>query len=70
MVLKPEPIFDAVAFVRDRFPSGNERVVLLSPQGTPFDHAVAGRLATYDRIVLLCGRYEGVDERVRLGLAD
>jgi tRNA (guanine37-N1)-methyltransferase len=69
MVLKPEPIFDAVAFVRERFPSPHERIVLLSPQGTPFDHRVASRLATFDRIVLLCGRYEGVDERVRIGLA-
>jgi len=70
MVLKPEPLFDAVAFVRARYPSPNERVVLLSPQGRPFDHAVAHRLASFDRIVLLCGRYEGVDERVREGLAD
>jgi tRNA (guanine37-N1)-methyltransferase len=70
MVLKPEPIFDAVAFLRQRFPSPNERIVLLSPQGTPLDHAVASRRAAVDRIVLLCGRYEGVDERVRLGLAD
>jgi tRNA (guanine37-N1)-methyltransferase len=70
MVLKPEPLFDAVSFVRARYPSRNERVVLLSPQGRPFDHAQAARLASFDRIVLLCGRYEGVDERVRAGLAD
>jgi len=70
MVLKPEPLFTAVSFVRERFPSTHERTVLLSPQGRPFDHAAASRLASYDRIVLLCGRYEGVDERVRVGLAD
>ncbi len=70
MLLKPEPLFDAVAFVRARYPSKNERVVLLSPQGRPFDHTVASRLADFDRIVLLCGRYEGVDDRVRAGLAD
>ncbi len=70
MVLKPEPLFEAVSFVRARYPSQNERVVLLSPQGCPFDHAVASRLAAFDRVVLLCGRYEGVDERVRVGLAD
>jgi tRNA (guanine37-N1)-methyltransferase len=70
MVLKPEPIFEAVSFVRAQFPSSNERVVLLSPQGRPFDHAAAERLAAFDRVVLLCGRYEGVDDRVRAGLAD
>lgn len=70
MVLKPEPFFDAVAFVRSRFPASHERVVLLSPQGAPFDHAAAVRLAAFDRIVLLCGRYEGVDARVGAELAD
>jgi tRNA (guanine37-N1)-methyltransferase len=70
MVLKPEPLFDAVSWVRERYPSTNERVVLLSPQGATFDHTAASRLATFDRIVLLCGRYEGVDERVRSALAD
>jgi tRNA (guanine37-N1)-methyltransferase len=70
MVLKPEPFFDAVAFVRSRFPAQSERVVLLSPQGAPFDHLAAARLAAYERIILLCGRYEGIDERVAEGLAD
>ena len=70
MILKPEPFFDAVSFVRSQFPSTHERVVLLSPQGRAFDHAAASRLAGFDRVVLLCGRYEGVDERVREGLAD
>jgi tRNA (guanine37-N1)-methyltransferase len=70
MVLKPEPLFEAVSWLRERYPSGRERIVLLSPQGSPFDHAAAGRLAGFDRVVLLCGRYEGVDERVRAGLAD
>jgi len=70
MVLKPEPFFEAVSWLRSRFPSGRERVVLLTPQGAPLDHAAASRLATYDRVVLLCGRYEGIDERVRSGLAD
>ena len=70
MVLKPEPFFEAVSWVRERFPSSNERIVLLSPQGGPFDHAACLRLSAFDRVVLLCGRYEGVDERVREGLAD
>jgi len=70
MVLKPEPFFDAVAWIRERYPSPNERVILLSPQGARFDHETAERLAGYDRIVLLCGRYEGIDERVAERLAD
>ncbi len=70
MVMKPEPFFDAVQWIRDRWPAENERVVLLSPQGTRLDHAEAERLARYDRVILLCGRYEGIDERVREGLAD
>ena len=70
MVLRVEPFVDAVAWIRGRFPSTRDRVVLLSPQGARLDHAVAQRLASYDRLVLLCGRYEGVDERVRELLAD
>lgn len=70
MVMKPEPLFEAVDWVRGSAPAASERVVLLSPQGTPLDHDVACRLAGHDRLILLCGRYEGVDERVREGLAD
>src|SRR5262245_19511218 len=70
MVLRPEPIFRAVEWIRERFPSRNDRIVLLSPQGPSFDHRAARRLSEHDRIVLLCGRYEGIDERVAAGLAD
>lgn len=70
MILKPEPIFDAVEWIRERYPSENEVIVLLSPQGRRLDHGEANGLAEFDRIFLLCGRYEGVDERVREGLAD
>jgi tRNA (guanine37-N1)-methyltransferase len=70
MVLRPEPLFDAVDWIRAQHPSPADRVVLLSPQGARLGHAVARRLALLDRLVLLCGRYEGVDERVREGLAD
>lgn len=68
MVLKPEPIFAAVeeltgASERERYAEGT-RVVLLSPQGRVFTQAVAGELATTPHVVLICGRYEGVDERV------
>ncbi len=74
MVLKPEPIFRAVESlgiaeknVRD---TARERVVLLSAQGMPFTQSLAREMAQLDRVVLLCGRYEGVDERVNDLLAD
>ena len=69
MLLKPEPIFDAVESVwPQRQP--NQRVVLLSAQGKRFDQAAARRLSQYDELFLICGRYEGVDERVAEHLAD
>jgi len=64
MVMKPEPIFKALDRVAER--RGTPLTVLLtSPQGTRLTQAVAGRLSTKEHLVLLCGRYEGVDERVR-----
>jgi len=72
MVLRPEPMFEAVRWIRSVSPvrEGRDRVILLSPQGTKLGPAVARRLAGLERVVLLCGRYEGVDERVRQVLAD
>ena len=69
MILRPEPLFEAVDWIRERHPAKHETVVLLSPQGPRLDHGAARRLAGHDRIILLCGRYEGVDERVRQNLA-
>src|SRR5688572_14078726 len=67
MVLKPEPLFRAVDAIRaDGEPSA---VLLTSPDGRRFSHADAARLSRLPHVVVLCGRYEGVDERVRLGLA-
>ena len=63
MVLKPEPLFAAVeAIAADRGPA--DAVVLMTPQGRPLTHGMAARFAALDRITVLCGRYEGVDERV------
>ena len=63
MVMKPEPIFRALESIpraaEDRI------VILLTPQGQPFSQSIARSLATAQHIVLVCGRYEGVDERVR-----
>ena len=64
MVLKPDPIFRALdAIEAER--GAPLSVILTSPQGTPFTQAVAGRLRTQPHVVLLCGRYEGFDDRVR-----
>src|SRR5213079_2986086 len=68
MVLKPEPIFAAVESLagarRKQDVDENKRVVLLSPQGKPFNQAVAADFAKLEQLILICGRYEGVDERV------
>jgi len=70
MVLKPEPIFAAVEDVKSRHPAEPSRTILLGPQGTVLTHREALRLARYARLILICGRYEGVDERVREALVD
>ena len=63
MVMKPEPVFDAVeAVVAER--GGPSAVILMTPQGRRFSQAEAERLARMDHLVVICGRYEGVDERV------
>jgi tRNA (guanine37-N1)-methyltransferase len=72
MVLKAEPIFDAVeAILPGRVPGDpNRRVVLLSAQGRKFDQSRARAFAKLEELLLICGRYEGVDERVADQLAD
>lgn len=64
MVMKPEPLFRAVEAIR-RERGEPAAVVLLSPQGRPFTQAEAVRLGALPHVVLLCGRYEGIDERIR-----
>lgn len=67
MVMKPEPIFTAVETILGAPP--RVPVILLTPQGRVFNQAVARELAQYPHIALICGHYEGVDERVREHLA-
>jgi tRNA (guanine37-N1)-methyltransferase len=74
MVLKPEPIFECIesfcsadALVRDK---SRATVVLLSASGQPFTQSVAAELSQLDRVTIICGRYEGVDERVAEHIAD
>lgn len=69
MVLKPEPIFAAVEAIVAQRGAGARAIVLTSPDGDRLTHGVAARLSGLDHLVILCGRYEGVDERVREHLA-
>lgn len=74
MVLKAEPVFRAVENVLERrYASHSEphsaRVILLSPQGKPFTQQMAEQLATAEHLLLICGHYEGFDERIREHLA-
>ena len=65
--MKPEPVFEAVESILGFDPAQPPPipVILLNTQGSVFNHRVAEELSTYERIALLCGRYEGVDERIR-----
>lgn len=61
MVMKPEPVFEAVESVLEE----GVPVIMLTPQGRVFNQAIAQELSQHPRILLLCGRYEGIDERIR-----
>jgi len=68
MVMKPEPIFRAVEAIAGEG-GVPQAIVLVSPHGRQFTQAEAARLSALDRVTILCGRYEGIDDRVREGLA-
>jgi len=68
MVMKPEPLVRAIRWSREKHP--HSRTVLLSPQGRVFDQRQAERLAQTKGMILVCGRYEGVDERICSGCID
>ena len=68
MLMKPEPIFEAVEDLKRDSPQA--RVVLLTPQGKRFSQVTARDLAGREHVILICGHYEGVDERVRDALVD
>ena len=67
MVLKPEPLFEAIEAIRTENPGP---VILMEPWGEPFTQQVARELASEPGLVIVCGRYEGIDDRVRESLAD
>jgi len=66
MLLKPEPIFEAV----EALAGEQTKVILLCPQGRKFDQSIARELAQAEHVLLVCGSYEGFDERIREALAD
>ena len=67
MVMMPGPVFDCFEHVQSLSPQTG-RVILLTPQGAPFKQAKAAELSVQDRLILIAGRYEGFDERIRVGL--
>lgn len=72
MVMNAEPFFEAVNYIRKKTKDRRlkTRTILLTPKGKRFDHALALKLSKYEHMVLLCGHYEGIDERVAERLAD
>lgn len=72
MVMSIEPFFEAVNYIRKKTKQQRlkTRVVLMSPTGSTFSHALAKKLASCEHMILLCGHYEGIDERVRKNLVD
>jgi len=69
MVMRAEPFFRAVEAIMPEGASAERPIILLSPRGEKFTHKKARDYSKLERLVLLCGRYEGIDERVRTGLA-
>ncbi len=71
MILKPEPFFKAVAAIKNKSPeAGLSRTILMSPQGELLTQHKLKGLREFDHLIILCGHYEGVDDRVRLHLAE
>jgi len=70
MIMKAEPIFNAVLKIKSKKKYSKSEVILLSPQGERFTQGLAKTLSLQKHLILICGRYEGVDERVRKRLVD
>lgn len=72
LVMKPEPVFGAVRWCLDGSPSSGRpaRILLMDPQGRRFNQRLAEELALEDHLILICGRYEGFDERIRSLVTD
>jgi len=63
MVMQAEPLFKAMEFIAEQ--QAVDRVIMMCPQGRPFNQQIAKELATQERLVMICGHYEGIDERVK-----
>lgn len=70
MVMKPEPIFLALRAILDSVPCTKRRVVLMCPSGQRFDQKKAKELAEYEQLIMVCGHYEGIDDRIRENMID
>jgi tRNA (guanine37-N1)-methyltransferase len=70
MVMRPEPIFNAVEDIKSTVKTQKSKVILLCPQGKKLNQKIAKELIKYKHLILICGHYEGIDERVRQYLAD
>lgn len=70
MVMRPEPIFNAVEAIKSKVKNRKAKVILLSPQGERLSQRILNRLVKYKDLILICGHYEGIDERVRQYLVD
>ncbi|RKX61678.1 MAG: tRNA (guanosine(37)-N1)-methyltransferase TrmD, partial [Thermodesulfobacteriota bacterium] len=68
MVFKPEPLYKAITYIKGIDPSA--WIIYLSPQGEVLNQKIAERLSKKEHLVLLCGRYEGIDERIRANFID
>ena len=70
MLMRPEPLFDAVEYAKDRaIMSPQTPIILMTPQGRRLNHQIVQELSCHDELSIICGRYEGFDERVRIKLA-
>ena len=70
MLLKPEPIFEAIEEITEKHPDTNKRVILMDPAGKPFDEKMAEEFSKEEHLVFICGHYEGYDERIRSLVTD
>jgi tRNA (guanine37-N1)-methyltransferase len=64
MLMATQPIYDCYLSVKSSLPEGKTKCVYMSPRGRIFDHSTAKELSEYDNLIILCGHYEGVDQRV------
>ncbi|AEE96258.1 tRNA (guanosine(37)-N1)-methyltransferase TrmD [Mahella australiensis] len=70
MILTPQPVFDAFDYIKQRYPDDKLHRIYMSPQGRRFDQATAHRLSGHCHLVILCGHYEGIDQRIIDALID